>query len=71
MRKPNPSATFGAPMSLMWTMAPKVPIMVASRCCVYLLHTCTNLSFFEAVRHKHVTLLRICTYSIWRKTNKH
>jgi hypothetical protein len=42
MRKPNPSATFGAPMSLMWTTAPKVTIMVASRCCVYLLHTCMN-----------------------------
>ncbi len=42
MRKPNPLATVGAPMSLMSNAAPKVAIMVASRCCVYLLQSCMH-----------------------------
>jgi hypothetical protein len=79
MRKPNPLATVGAPISLMSNAAPKVAIMVASRCCVYILHSCMNkiiysthsTCHFSSSAAQNVATLSIYTYSICSKTNKH
>jgi hypothetical protein len=79
MRKPNPLATVGAPISLMSNAAPKVAIMVASRCCVYILHSFMykimysthSTCHFSSSAAQNVATLSIYTYSICSKTNKH
>jgi hypothetical protein len=52
----NPSAAQGAPMSLMSNLAPKVAIMVASRCCVYILHTCMYRIMYSNHSTRHFSL---------------